>query len=419
MTLSMQPYKGARDFYPEDMKIQSWMFEKMHHVISSFGYEQYNAPMLEPVDLYAAKTGQEIVEKQLYAFTDRGGRNVALRPEMTPSLARMVAARFQQLPKPIRWYSIPNLWRYEKPQRGRLREHWQLNCDLLGGERVLADTEILMLACAIVDAYGGSEFVKIRINHRGLMDHVFAHHGLLGENALAMTKLLDARSKIGEEVFVREATLIADKKLLAFFDLPFERIAIEYPCLGTQELTHVMQVLGDRVQFDSSIMRGMDYYTGLVFEMYDQSPENPRAMFGGGRFDNLIGLFGKNDLSGVGFGFGDVTLRHFLETHNLLPQFGPKLDVFISLPDAGLFAQIAAIAAQLRPELRVVTALESGGFREQLKMADKLEARFVVLFGAEEESRGAVLVKDLIQGVQHEVQVSALQSFILERKGTV
>src|SRR3954470_12270340 len=173
MQLSTQPYKGTRDFYPEDMRIQKWIFDKMGKVVGSYGYQEYGGPMLEPFELYAAKTGEEIVNQQLYWLIDRGERKLAVRPEMTPTLARMVAGKIHEFPRPIRWYSIPNLWRYERPQRGRLREHWQLNVDVLGGDPLLADAEVLMLALDLMKAYGGEKHVSIRVNNRRLMDAFF------------------------------------------------------------------------------------------------------------------------------------------------------------------------------------------------------------------------------------------------------
>src|SRR4051812_38894602 len=194
MALSSQPYKGPRDFYPDDMRIQSWMFKRMREVAQSYGYLEYDGPMLEPFELYAAKTGEEIVNQQLYWLVDRGERKMAIRPEMTPTLARMVAAKINELPRPIRWYSIPNLWRYERPQRGRLREHWQLNVDVLGGDPLEGDAEILTLALEMMAAFKAEKLVSIRVNNRRLMDHFFGQELKLSTDAaLKTTKAIDAR----------------------------------------------------------------------------------------------------------------------------------------------------------------------------------------------------------------------------------
>ena len=202
MSLSTQPYKGTRDFYPNDMRIQNWMFNKMRQVARAFGYQEYTGPMLEAFDLYAAKTGEEIVNHQLYWLMDQGERKLAIRPEMTPTLARMVAGKFHELPKPIRWFSIPNLWRYERPQRGRVREHWQLNVDVLGGDPLLANIEVLSFGLNLMKEFGGEKFVKIKINNRRLIDHFFIDiMKMKPQTATALTKALDARVKVGEEAY--------------------------------------------------------------------------------------------------------------------------------------------------------------------------------------------------------------------------
>ncbi len=417
MALSTQPYKGTRDFYPEDMRIRRWMFERMRGVARSFGYEEYDGPMLEPFELYAAKTGEEIVNNQLYWLIDRGERKLAVRPEMTPTLARMVAGKIHELPKPVRWFSIPNLWRYERPQRGRLREHWQLNVDVLGGDALDADTEILTFALELVDAFGGLKHVKIQLNHRGLVDQFFESIGLTAQTALGATKALDLRAKIGEQAYVKMLSdlglsLDAQKKMEEFFSSSFEKIANEYPGPAVSHLKELLESLkgfGEQVEFNPQILRGMDYYTGTVFEMYDTSPENRRALFGGGRYDNLVGLFGKDQLPGVGLGWGDVGMQNFLETHALLPKFDSRVDVFVSVPSEELKDKSVDIARTLRKAgLSVVTPLGVGGFGAQLKQASKLGARFAVLLGETELKMGQVILKDLNTQTQSAVVISAL-----------
>lgn len=420
MALSTQPYKGTRDFYPEDMRGQRWMFDRMRVLVQRYGYQEYDGPMLEPFELYAAKTGEEIVNQQLYWLMDRGDRKLAVRPEMTPTLARMVAGKFQELPRPVRWFSIPNLWRYERPQRGRLREHWQLNVDVLGGETLLADAEILVLALDLMKGFGGEKLVSIKVNNRRLMDHLFVNElGLTPELALQVTKAIDARAKIGEEAYAKwlgEIGLDAGRqtRLGDFFKSSFPEVARAMPCAGTEELTVLFRALAesgaaDRVQFDATVMRGMDYYTGTVFEMYDDSPENRRAMFGGGRYDNLVGLFGNYKLSGVGFGMGDVTLRNFLETHGLMPKLGTGVDFFVTLPRAELRGAAEKVARDLRDHgLSVITPLSVDGFGAQLKLATKHGAAKVVLFGDSELAEGCILVKDLTTGQQTKEQINGL-----------
>ncbi|MBC7386321.1 MAG: histidine--tRNA ligase [Cryobacterium sp.] len=418
--LSTQPYKGTRDFYPDDLQIRDWIFSKMREVCASFGYREYDAPMLEPFELYAAKSGEEIVNQQLYWMMDKGDRKMAVRPEMTPSMARMVAGKIHELPKPVRWFSIPNLWRYERPQRGRLREHWQLNVDVLGADPLYADAELLTLAFSMIRKFGGEAHVSIRVNNRRLMDELFGKRmGLSAENTLKVTKAIDARPKIGEEKYaaaLSEAgvTDAQRKDLESFFSSSLEKVATDFPCAGSEELVKLFRLLEEsgiaasgseaKVVFDPTIMRGLDYYTGTVFEMFDTSPENNRAMFGGGRYDNLVGLFGKDKLSGVGFGMGDVTLRDFLETHSLLPKMPGTVDVFVSLPKEESRGQAERIARDLREAgLRVITPLEVGGFGTQLKQAVKHGARHAVLFGDAEFAEGKVLIKNLALNSQETV----------------
>jgi histidyl-tRNA synthetase len=425
MALSTQPYKGTRDFYPNDMRVQRYMFNKMRKVAESYGYQEYDGPMLEPFELYAAKTGEEIVNQQLYWLIDRGERKMAIRPEMTPTLARMVAGKINELPRPIRWYAIPNFWRYERPQRGRLREFWQLNVDVLGGDPLLADAEILSFAMDLVREFGGEQFVSIKVNNRRLIDHFFEKLGLSAEVALKATKALDARAKIGEEAYTKWLTDLGltseqQAQMEKFFHASFEQIAVDYPCQGVDELKSLFALMresgaGDRVVFDPMVLRGLDYYTGTVFEMYDISPENNRAMFGGGRYDNLIGLFGNHKLSGVGLGWGDVTLKNFLETHGLLPKFDSAVDVFVTLPKMEYRSKAEEISRALRAQgLKVSTPLSADGFGAQLKLANKHGARVAVLLGDAELAQGQVVVKNLLKGEQTTLPIAGLAEKISE-----
>lgn len=279
------PYKGVRDFYPEDQLIQNYIFDVWRKTVESFGYQEYSASILEPAALYKNKTNEEIVNEQMFTFTDRGGREVALRPEMTPSLARMVAARRRFLKFPLRWYSIPNVFRYERPQRGRRREHWQLNCDLMGIADIEAEVEIISLVHAIMKSFGAEdENFSIQVNSRKALPE-------------GVTMETIRRIDRGEEV-----------------DINIEE---------TEEIRALFEVLNKKgiqnVKFNSKIVRGFDYYTGVVFEVFDTSSENRRSLFGGGRYDNLLEIFDVDPIPAVGFGMGDITIRDFLETHKLKP----------------------------------------------------------------------------------------------------
>tara|TARA_Y100000590_G_scaffold459015_1_gene614984 strand:- start:673 stop:1731 length:1059 start_codon:yes stop_codon:yes gene_type:complete len=332
----------------------------------------------------------------------------------------MVAGRFLELPQPIRYFSIPNLWRYEKPQRGRLREHWQLNVDVLGGDPLLADAEILEVAFQILKQFNGESSAQIHLNHRGLMDFFFENKlGLTHESALEVTKAIDARAKIGEEKF--KAWILKSgvpeikmNELLDFFKSDFNHVVQNYSCPAVDHLKRLFSLLDKKGMqgqyvFDPTIMRGADYYTGTVFEIYDLSPENNRAMFGGGRYDNLIGLFGKNQLSGIGFGMGDVTLRNFLETHQLLPKMKSPYDIFITLPSETYQDQHELFARQLRKEgLNVLTPLSVGSFKQQLKLASKWKVPIVLLFGESEFEKNQVILKNMEKGDQQTVDFSSV-----------
>lgn len=313
--LSTEPYKGVRDFYPEDMAVQNHIFSVWKKVAQEFGYEEYAASILEPAELYRSKGSEEIVNEQMFTFTDRGGREVALRPEMTPSLARMIAARRKSLKFPLRWFTIANCFRYERPQRGRRREHWQLNCDVMGLPRqtgVEAEVEIISLAYSIMKEFGAKdEDFEIRINDRKTIFEIY--EPILKDKTKwpEVCRFLDRRPKLSAE-----EQEVGNKK---YFVRPFskEEVARVHENPSLAKLKETLKFKGISVKLDSSLMRGFDYYTGMVFEVFDTHEENRRSLFGGGRYDNLLELFGVEPVPTVGFGMGDVTIRDFLETHSL------------------------------------------------------------------------------------------------------
>ncbi len=319
--LSTESYKGVRDFYPEDMAVQNYIFGVWRKVAEESGYLEYSASILEYADLYRSKGSDEIVNEQMYTFTDKGDREVALRPEMTPTLARMIAARRKGLKLPLRWFSIPNVFRYERPQRGRKREHWQLNCDLMGIAGVEAEVEIITLAYKIMRAFDArDEDFLIKINDRRLFDEIFVEIGDASPSTKKeVIRLIDSKEKIDN--FESELNRhLGQEKKEKFLEL-----------LKTKKSTHRLDELGAVLHtkgvknfiIDTSIARGFDYYTGVVFEVFDTNPDNRRSLFGGGRYDNLLEMFGVEPIPTVGFGMGDVTIRDFLETHQL-PLSKPK-----------------------------------------------------------------------------------------------
>lgn len=315
-TASTEPYKGVRDFYPEDMAVENYIFSTWRSVAVEFGFEEYGASPLEPAELYRAKgeSNEEIVNEQMFTFTDRGGREVALRPEMTPTLARMVAAQYKSLKFPLRWFSIPNVFRYERPQRGRKREHWQLNCDIIGTSDpkndpfgLQDDAEIIALAHAIMKKFGANEsdFI-IKIGSRNALTSALIENNISDlEIHRKVARLIDKKGKMPEEERILEL-----QKLGFDFEIKESADSIE-----TRKILSQKGV--SNTEFDSDIARGFDYYTGMVFEVFDTNPANPRSLFGGGRYDNLLKIFGVPAKPAVGFGMGDITIRDFLETHNL------------------------------------------------------------------------------------------------------
>jgi len=413
MALSSQPYKGARDFYPEDKRLQKYIFGKLRETVEKFGYEEYDAPVLEPLDLYLAKTGEEIVNEQTYAFEDRGGRKVALRPEMTPTVSRMVAARRQELVYPLRWYSIPNIWRYERPQRGRLREHWQLNVDVFGLADTSAEFEVISVADAIYQAFGAKrDMYTIKLNSRKLVDFVLKDYlGLDEKAAQDLAKLIDRMHKIERGEFVTRADAILSPKqketgvterllnvlsIKDLTDLPAE--IKSNPSVGELEamLVRLTDAGMSNVEFDITLMRGFDYYTDVVFEIFDNDPENNRSMMGGGRYDGLVSLFGVEPVPTVGFGLGDVTLQNFLEGHRLLPELTTETDVWVA-PVGDV--QVSKIAGELRAN-GVNVAIGAAGKKlgDQFKSAEKKGIVNVLIIGENELQQNKFTLKNLETG---------------------
>jgi histidyl-tRNA synthetase len=434
MALPTQPYKGARDFYPEDKRLQKYMFAAMRRVAERFGYEEYDAPILEPLELFLAKTGEEIVNEQTYTFTDRGGRQVVIRPEMTPTVSRMVAGKRQELAYPLRWYSIPNLWRYERPQHGRLREHWQLNVDIFGVNNLLAEAEVIQVADGILKAVGGThDMYTVRISSRKLMDFIFGDYlHLDGVQTHLISKLVDRMRKLPHETFVAEIDAVftpsqrdahASEKLLGLLKtkniehLP-EVIRHSTPAMELQELLHTLHEAHiPNAVFDLTIMRGFDYYTGIVFEIMDENPENNRSMLGGGRYDGLVGLFGVEPVPTVGFGFGDVTLQNFIEGHKLLPALRPETDVYVVLI-GNVYEDAQKVIAEMRDmDVNVAVDISDGKTEKQLKTAVKKGVHYAMFIGEKEIKEEQYEIKNLMTGVAERHSVARIVSIVKDYRG--
>ena len=407
MSLSTQPYKGARDFYPEDKRIQKWMFAKLRDVVESFGYQEYDAPLIESFEIYAAKTGEEIVSEQLYSFEDRGGRKVAIRPEMTPSVSRMVAARRQELTYPLRWYSIPNLWRYERPQRGRLREHWQLNVDIFGVEGLEADVEIIQITDAILKTYGAKpDSYKIRVNSLKSAEAVYKDLRLDQVQHRAVAKLLDKRARMSETEFNSSLKEAVGQKTA---DDLLEYWSKEQPPENIAALLNLLEKAGvSSIVFDPEIARGMDYYTDIVFEVFDESAENNRAMFGGGRYDGLVAEFGVEPVPTVGFGMGDVTLLNFLESNGLLPKLSTETDTAVILI-GDVFEDAQTVISELRRQgLNVAVDPTNRKLDAKIKSAAKSGVKYAIFIGEQELKTGKYRLKNLETGQEQELETAEL-----------
>ncbi|MCL5782269.1 MAG: histidine--tRNA ligase [Patescibacteria group bacterium] len=432
--LSTEPYKGVRDFYPEDMAIQKRIFSIWRDTAEKYGYEEYSASVLEPSALYRAKSGEELVNEQTYNFTDRGEREVTLRPEMTPTVARMIAARRRDIMMPARWYSIPNLFRYEQPQRGRLREHWQLNVDIFGVTSLNAEIEIINIAYDIMIAYGlkNTDF-EIRLNNRKLVNHINKDVFALDQDAAhKLSKILDKKAKINEETFVSSVKeIFAErsedaKKFLALINSNnIEEFISHLPqCSANHEsVREVREVMAGlerlgitNVSFAQTLMRGLDYYTGIVFEIFDLNPENRRSVFGGGRYDDLLSIFGNEKLPAVGFGAGDVIARDLLETYSGLNDTkNTSADVAICPINENNTPYALDIAEKLRDSgVRTVIDFSNKKIGDKIANANRRNIARVICIGDEEVANGKLTIKVLSSGEETITNESDLLSHFKE-----
>ena len=431
-TLSPQPYKGTRDYYPEDKRVQNYIFNTWRKVVQLHGYEEYGAPMLEPLEVYTAKSGQELAGEQTYAFTDRGDRVVAIRPEMTPSISRMVAGRRQELGYPARLFSIANFMRYERPQRGREREFWQLNTDIFGVDGPMPEAEIIGLAAEIMKAFGATnDMFTIRINNRKLIDFTMGQHlGLDAVQAQMMIKLFDRKNKISPEdfrdhaaeIFGAEnsprglqqiAVLIAAKSMN---DLP-EELRTSAAAREVQELFQLLEQAGVKnAVFDSTLMRGLDYYTGTVFEVFDTDPQNNRSLFGGGRYDGLVGLFGAEPIGTVGMAPGLTTTELFLQSHNLLPKLVSTTEVGIVVLN-NTYSAALKLAQNLREEgVNVEVDITGRKLEKQIKAVIKKNIPFMIFVGEDEVSSGIYMFKDTMTAQEEKLSFERIVSKVKDRR---
>jgi histidyl-tRNA synthetase len=431
--MSTQPLPGFRDFYPADFAFRAHIFETWREVARRYGFEEYDGPPLEPLELYTAKSGEEIVG-QLYNFTDKGGRDVALRPEMTPTVARMIAARAGGMKKPIRWFSIAQFFRYERQQRGRLREFYQLNCDLIGESGPLADAELIALAVDLMLALGlGPADVRVRVSDRRVLTAVMAELELTEGQGAVLFQVLDKFGRTPEAVSREKlgAAGISDaaqERILGLSHHPAwdgleARVGRDPRVVAAfQSLLSVKRALDDMglgrfIDFDFTIVRGLAYYTGIVFELFDTG-RSLRAIAGGGRYDSLLNLLGGVDLPAAGFAIGDVVLGELLKERGLAPPPQAGVDVFVAGVTGDDLPSVLRLAHELRDAaIRVEYALKPDAVGKQLKLADARQAAFAVVIGPDDRARGEVQLKDLRGKSQRAVAVSEVVAVVQEMVG--
>lgn len=408
------PYKGVRDFYPTDWAKLQTLFTHIRKTLTLHGYEEYNASPLERAELYESKGNEEIINEQTYTFTDRGDRRVTLRPEMTPTLARMVVAKHRELQLPIRWFSIGNRFRYERPQRGRLREFYQVDVDMLGASSSEADVEIISLASTILTTLGAKkEDFVICISSRALLNVACSVAGLDTKQTREYLHLLDRKSKMPLSEFTTAINSITTTDPIVVIE------HAEQTEVATEKdyITNILNSLARRgitnIKFNPEIVRGFDYYTGMIFEVYDTNMENTRALFGGGRYDNLTSLFDGDKIPAVGFGMGDVTLSDFLKTHDLLPESTSSPTLFLGNAPGTNSNEIETGPAHALRELGISTLVNfsNKSVSGQIREADKRNIPYIAIIGTDELTSGILRVKQLATGQEKDLALSDIASF--------
>lgn len=425
--LSKLPYKGTSDSYPEDMIARNFIFDTWSRVAKRFGYEEYDTPLIEDANLYRVKSGEELANTQLYSFTDKGGREISLRPEMTPSLARIVAKRKNELTIPIRWFNVGKYYRYEKPQRGRSREFIQLNIDILGVSTIEAELEIIQYVMEVMKEFKApKETFELKINSRYLLDYLFENILEL-DNVMKskVSKAIDNYLKLKENDFqdyLAEIGLKDNqiKKLLDFLTWSLEDLEeIKESSKGAKELIELFSKCNslniENVKFCPYIVRGLEYYTGIVIEMFDiGSKDNPRALFGGGRYDDLLSIFGEEEIPAFGLGWGDITTYNYLLTYNLIPEIKTNTEVFVTLMDKSLFDETSKLATYLRSKsINTQMQLTESKLQKQLRCASRKGIPWVVIVGEDEIKNKTVILKDMTKNKQYNLKMEEIPNKIL------
>lgn len=409
MKTTIRPIKGTRDFYPEDMAFRTWLYDQMKAASQKFGYQEYEAPILETLELYAAKSGEELVKEQSFVFTDRGGDTITLRPELTPSLARMVAQKQRELIKPIRWWSFGPFWRYERPQKGRTREFFQWNIDLIGVNSAYADAELVAVLAEFFRSVGlTSEQVVIKVNNRKLMEEQIKAIGFQTDQIDGVYKLIDKLDKLPADkwaVYGEETLGLSKNQIDQLRGLLNDRDLWQ----KSSELTAFFEAIKDfgiseYVGYDSAIIRGLAYYTGVVFEAKERQG-NYRSICGGGRYDNLVADVGGDPLGGIGFALGDVVIGLVLEEYSLKPKLrSAPSEVLVTIFDQSLMSTSARIAALIRSAgLKTELYPEAVKLDKQLKYANAQAIPIALVIGPDEAGKNQATLKDLRSGQQQTI----------------
>lgn len=408
--LSKQPYKGTDDWYPKDMFLRNYLFNTWSKIAKRYGYEEYDTPIIEDANLYKVKSGEELANNQLYSFVDKGGREIALRPEMTPSLARIIANKKNELTFPLRWFNIGRYYRYEKPQKGRKREFFQLNIDILGVPTIDAELEIIQFVMDVMkELKAPKDTYELRINNRYLLEYLFTNILDVDESIKPkLARALDNYLKMPLNDFkeyLKEISLRDEQitKILEYINWSLEDLKkIQNDSQGAKQLLDLFKQLTDlnvsNIKFCPYIVRGLQYYTGTVIELYDVGGDsNPRALFGGGRYDDLLEIFGEAKIPAFGLGWGDATTLDYIKTYSLEPEYTSDIDVFLCLMDDSFKKYVYPLASILRDNgLKTLVQLTPSKLSNQLKFASSKSIPWVIIIGEDEIEKGVIQLKDMV-----------------------
>lgn len=425
--ISNSEIKGASDWLPEEFALRKYIFDCWRRVCKRYGFEEYLTPLLERAEIYKAKSGEDVGGKELLVFKDLGDRELAIRPEMTPSVVRMVSKNFKSEAKPLKYFSIANFFRNEKPQRGRNREFWQLNCDIFGSDSLMSDLEMIELAIDILLEFNPpkNSFV-LKINNRQLLDEFLNYIELEEKNKIQVLRILDKKDKLSEKDFEKSLidlnltekqikeinTFLMGEKSDIFLELinGSEKLQTVYNNLISFIKNLVNDGYGDFIVFDPSIIRGFDYYNGIVFEVFDLNPKNNRAIFGGGRYDGLAKIFAEENFPALGFAPGDETTKLFLESWGLLENIKNSINqnlYYLPIIDISLLKETKDLAKKLRKEGKdVLISYDEIKIAKAFKFAQKKKIKNVIIFGSQEKENSCYKLKNLESGLEEIIKIN-------------